>query len=1073
MNDWDKLVEDAYNNLGIGMTDAQFERSDIPFDVRKLVTESSPVIAMYWKLNAQIHDELGKTVLISRSKLFKTAKAALINQMDIQYSLKEKVEGKLTNNLIMYFALRGYIKTLRTYDDELLTLLDNNLIYGTHKGSENITDIIKEARINNPKNYLINTYLRLNPKTVMQGGKEIINKDNKNKVHVLEPSTYGVLDDYMMTKIQDSFMDLYEKDRRAALAIFAYSIVKDATLFSPNGIMHIFPPHFFKELMGDVMFNVGAIFKKDNLEEYLSQGRKARDFSMMFDGSFKEVVADFMQGYLRHVENKYHLKTFSISTPEIGDAPLPIRFTVDENGKVTRDQVIINLFTNVTPTKIKYKKKKVEENPDADEEDLLEETPGARYRLKPEAKEQLKKNIAALKQSKYKIFTTNDDQGNLGLMLPYTFKVKTRKGIDVYVLQNISKVSEQENMENVPIADVLTDKFNIIAPKAIYKRVETEGAYGTTPLGNVFGDVPLYNEINNPELIAADKKRLSEIPTEETEEDEDDQESDLDVSTPDKPLKRPSNQEEDEEEPTAQRRDIAFLKSKGIVVTLKGAEYVYKKNGKVYDFNGSPRELADFFDEDNSFKESVKTSKTDKTQTTKKKKFYDPAYAPGGAKGKKTGYIPRVEKLDLIEDEDITQKMVDKILEEESHTITHYDGKKYVKFRNKKGEPSMYGTYKTKIEGQSAIDLIRTGIKTEVNIGFRDSIRDINELFMMEDTDKNSPTLGEQILLRATTAPYKANKASFNKYQGWEASVWEGRKNQINKYNELSFRFEYVGDIVDGKLVLAEETPERTAKKKTGVTTKTKETKETKKETPKKIPSSAYKKDDYEPEAGSIQEIITDRLEEVMSPSALKAGYLEKEQYKSKRATQYIGKGAVNSKDEDSSTERYRKLYDEYDLANTGDYTADDMIWVSTNGNRGGRIKSVIDGELQGDYKNITAAIKAGASFIMDTAEHIASNKYNIGEVEMAAYLTKKGYVRDDKTGIWTPKPKAERSTEVPPVKKFTLGLKKIDVEALRKRENVTEMSDRDLEREEKNSKFEPGTRAAAREIDKCGKTKK
>ena len=413
--------------------------------------------------------------------------------------------------------------------------------------------------------------------------------------------------------------------------------------------------------------------------------------------------------------------------------------------------------------------------------------------------------------------------------------------------------------------------------------------------------------------------------------------------------------------------------------------------------------------------------------------------------------------------------MVDKILEDEPQTITHYDGKKFVKVLGKKF--NQYGTYKTKVKGQSAISLIKSGIKTEINIGFTDSIRDINELFVMEDIEKDSPTYGEQVLLRVTTGPYKSNKTSFNKHQGWDASVWEGRKNMISKYNELSFRFEYVGDIVDGELILPEETPEKSAKKKTGITPKSKETK---KETPKKAPTSAFKKDTYEPEAGSIQETITNRLEEVMSDTALDAGYLKKEQYKSKRATQFIGKGAVNSKGEDSSTERYRKLYDEYDLANTGDYTSDDMIWVSTNGNRGGRIKSVIDGELQGDYKNITAAIKAGASFIMDTAEHIASNKYNIGEVEMAAYLSKKGYVRDDKTGIWTPKPKAEKSEDVPPVKKFSLGLGKlkVDVNALRQQAARENISDADLAKDDKNAKFAPGTQEAANKID-CSKTKK
>ncbi len=1070
MNDWDSLIADAYTYLGVGMTNEQFEKSDIPFDVRKLVLESSPVIAMYWKINSQIHDEIGKTVLISRSKIFKAAKNAILGQMRIQYSLAEKVESKLENTLIMYFALRGYIKTLRTYDDELLTVLDNNLVYGTHKGSENITDIIKEARRNNPDNYLINKYLRLTPKTVMQGGKEIINKDNKKKIHTLEPSTYGVLDDYMMQKIHDSFMDLYEKDRKAALSIFAYSIIKDATLFSPNGIMHIFPPHLFKELMGDVMFNVGTIFKKDNLEEYLSQGKKARDFANLFDGTFKEVVADFMEGYLRHVETKYHLKTFNVSSPEVTDKKnkkkeeeekdLPIRFTVDEVGKLDRNQIIVDLFTNVKPTKVKYKKK-AEEDPDSDEESNVEESSKAKYKLDAKAKKQLGDNIKALKKFPYSLFVTNDDQGNIGLQLPYSFKVKTRKGFDVYVLQNITKISDQDKMENARLADVLTDNFNIVAPRAIYKLVEAEGAYGTTPIGRVFGEVPTYSSINDPELIAAEKKALEETPTEEVEED--DEESDLDVSSPDKPLKRPSNVDE-EEEPMAQKRDISFLKSKGISVSLKGGEYIYKKNGKVYEFNGSPRELADFFDEDGKLNEKISGKKVagGKELKSSKKKFYDPAYFPGGKKGKRTGYIPTVSKLQKIEDDEITQKMVDKLLEQDDiSTITHYDGKKFVKYIGSKF--NQYGIYKTKVEGMSAINLIRSGIKTEINIGVKEHIRDINELFVMEDTEQNSPTFGEQVLLRAVTAPYKSNKKSFNAHQGWDSSVWENRKDMIKKYNELSFRFEYVGDIVDGELVLPEGTPVKTKEKKTTTPSKTEQTK-------KPVPS-AFKKDTYEPEAGSIQETITNRLEETMSESAREAGYLKKEEYKSKRATQFIGKGAFNKNDEPSSTERYRELYAEYDLANTGDYTSDDIIWVSVNGNRAGRVKAIVDGKLQGEYKNIDTAMKAGASIIMDTAEHLASNKYNIGEKEVSEYLSDNGYTRDDKTGIWTPKSKMKKTEEPPaPVKKFSLGLGKlkIDVKALREQAATEFVSDEELNKE----KFEPGTEEEARKID-CSKKKK
>jgi len=1056
MRDWDKLKDDAYEYLGIGMTEEQFKRSNIPYDVRDYVLSLNPFIAAYWNINKELNDQVGKTVLISRSELFKKTKDSLLSQVVVPYSLQDKFIGKLENNILMYFALRGYMTTLRAYDDELLTLLHNNLVYGTSDESDTITDIIKEGRRNNPDNYLINKYLRLVPKTVIQKGKEVINKDNKKKVHILEPSTYGTLDPYMLSKIQNSFMELYENDRKTALAIFAYSIVKDATLFSPNGIMHIFPPFFFKELMGDTMFNVGKIFKQDNLEEYLSQGKNATKFAKYFGGSFKEVVADFMQAYLRHVENKYYLRSVPVSYPSKEDKIVyPVRYTSSqETGKVDDKQIIIDIFTDVKPTKIKYKKKKDDQQDD--DETNVEESKAARYKLDKRAKQKLLDNIKALK-STYKIITTSDDKGNIGLQLPYTFKVPSgKKGFRVYVLQNISKVSDQEKMENVNVADVLTDKFNIVAPRAIYKLADSEGAYGTTPIGSVFGDLPLYSELNKIELVAAERKELLESKKEQVEED--DEESDLDVSTPDKPLKRPSNVE-DEETEVLQQRDVDFLKSKGITATIKNGEYIYKKNGKTYNFEGSPRELADLIDDEGDFKKAAtKKQKAGKKTKSGTSKFYDPAYGPTTGKGKKTRTIPKVSKVDKVEDEDITQSDVDDLLEDETNItgIRHYDGKKYIKY-TRGNKPTVYGTYKTKIKGLSAIDLIKSGIKTELSLTFNDIVRDINELFILEDTDEKSPTFGEQVVLRATTAPYKPTKATYTKYQGWDESVWDGRKARIEKTNELSFRFEYVGSIEDGKLVLSDERSERPVKEKK---------KETKEST-EKIKESAFKTDKYVPKKGSVQESITNELEDVMSESALKAGYLKKEQYKSKRATQFIGKGAQNRKGEDSSTERFRKLYDSYDIANTGDYTADDIVWVSVNGNRADRVKAVVDGKLQGEYKNITLAMKVGASIIMDTAEHIASNKYNVGEVEVAAYLSKNGYQRDDSTGVWTPKSKKqETSEEIVPVKKFSLGLGKLKVDVNKLRQQTA------TENEPDDDKLDKGAKEEAKKID-CSKKKK
>lgn len=124
-----------------------------------------------------------------------------------------------------------------------------------------------------------------------------------------------------------------------------------------------------------------------------------------------------------------------------------------------------------------------------------------------------------------------------------------------------------------------------------------------------------------------------------------------------------------------------------------------------------------------------------------------------------------------------------------------------------------------------------------------------------------------------------------------------------------------------------------------------------------------------------------------------------KEIKKAEIATQYIGVGS-----EKSSTRRYEKIY--ADKANTGEYTASDVVWVSSNGNRKDRVSPITNGELTPEFENVQKAMDAGATIVMDTAAHVKqSAKYNIGEVELARFLYKNGYRRDSSEGVgkWTP----------------------------------------------------------------------
>jgi hypothetical protein len=101
--------------------------------------------------------------------------------------------------------------------------------------------------------------------------------------------------------------------------------------------------------------------------------------------------------------------------------------------------------------------------------------------------------------------------------------------------------------------------------------------------------------------------------------------------------------------------------------------------------------------------------------------------------------------------------------------------------------------------------------------------------------------------------------------------------------------------------------------------------------------------------------------------------YRDKDAQKSRFATQFIGRGAPGS-----STDLYRKQWEARGLANTGEYRIYDMVFISVNGNRQGRIKP--------DLELIRKAVEAGATLITDNRYH-RNRPYNVGEREVAEFL--------------------------------------------------------------------------------------
>ncbi len=119
-----------------------------------------------------------------------------------------------------------------------------------------------------------------------------------------------------------------------------------------------------------------------------------------------------------------------------------------------------------------------------------------------------------------------------------------------------------------------------------------------------------------------------------------------------------------------------------------------------------------------------------------------------------------------------------------------------------------------------------------------------------------------------------------------------------------------------------------------------------------------------------------------------KTPYAAKDQVKADQATKFIGRGSP-----DSSTAQYTKDFG--DRANVGRYTAQDVVFISAEGVRAGR--------LEPDFAEIDRAIAAGATLLTDPTDSVAARRaHNVGERAVAAHLRARGYV-ESAPGQWAP----------------------------------------------------------------------
>ena len=121
-----------------------------------------------------------------------------------------------------------------------------------------------------------------------------------------------------------------------------------------------------------------------------------------------------------------------------------------------------------------------------------------------------------------------------------------------------------------------------------------------------------------------------------------------------------------------------------------------------------------------------------------------------------------------------------------------------------------------------------------------------------------------------------------------------------------------------------------------------------------------------------------------MLQSTKQSPFFAKDMAKAAKASTFIGQGSPAS-----STEAYRIACG--DLANRAQYSAADVVFISSEGNRRGRFSPIVDGKPNGEYRCLDQAITARATIMMDQP-YDRYRFYNIGERQIEVYLISKGY---------------------------------------------------------------------------------
>lgn len=417
-------------------------------------------------------EQLSKLVAIrTTSMMKKTINAILLNSNVSSYEKAARTRD-IINTMLSFFSIKHYQKN---YANKPLTKLMNSELL---IGKDNIVSILNKAkseyvRVFGEPSVLLEKYTTLNPKEVEQRGIVVKNPNNKANFNLVQANTWTNFDESEMNRIHDEFHNMIkavdekgnkiESLQKAALAMYAYTIVKDGHMFKSNGLLNFIPVDYMKNFVNsnDVLQNVFIQIEKTKDIRDVNDNFKTL-FETSYGQSFLSLIDEFFSTYLEDFNNKFYSKRVrSIFNEKVSS----------KQGDDIKIDLMKNIKQRLSIEEYNILSKQLGKDPEF-------------LKTGNDFRKAFKENLAALKAMGFRV-VKDLETGHIKVFFPRVVKVElSDEGEKTVSYFRLKAINGSEDLKSQ-----YTNNFLFIADNAVYERFTPKGNGYLASTHRLFGEI--------------------------------------------------------------------------------------------------------------------------------------------------------------------------------------------------------------------------------------------------------------------------------------------------------------------------------------------------------------------------------------------------------------------------------------------------------------------------------------------------------------------------------------------------------------------------------------------------------